>query len=180
MYVGATGKSVSLNNLNKKVLVFLSGLFFGLAIYTKIPAFTFIPLIGCIVYFNSKSLTSLDKWLVPVFLIPLLWPLYAVSIGQGDLWAHWVLWQTERNKPLELSLISFFQMDPVITVGGIAGIIFACLRRDFFPLVWVAPFLVFSYFIGWVQYFHMIVLFPAFCIAFAVLINSIQMKLSDG
>jgi hypothetical protein len=178
LYVGAAGKTVYLNNLNKKVLIFLSGLFLGLAIYTKIPSFTFIPLIGCIVYFNSKSLRSLTMWLVPVFLIPLLWPLYAVSIGQGDLWAHWVLWQTERNKPLELSLISFFQMDPVITVGGIAGITFVCLRKDFFPLGWVAPFLVFSYFIGWVQYFHMIVLFPAFCIAFALLINSIQMKLS--
>ena len=90
---------------------------------------------------------------------------------------HWVLWQTERNKPLELSLISFFQIDAVIAVGGIAGIIVACLRRDFLPLVWVAPFLMFSFFIGWVQYFHLIVLFPAFCIAFAVLLDSIQMNL---
>ena len=113
------------------MLIFLSGLFLGLAIYTKIPSFTFIPLIGCIVYFDSKSLRSLTMWLVPVFLVPLLWPLYAVSIGQGDLWTQWVLWQTERNKPLELSLISFFQMDPVITVGGIAGITFVCLRKDF-------------------------------------------------
>jgi hypothetical protein len=176
-YAGAVGKTIPSNNINKKVLILLSGLFLGLAIYTKIPTFTFIPLVGLIIYFNSKSLRRLMMWLVPVFLIPLLWPLYAVSIGQGDLWAHWVVWQTERNKPLELSLISFFQMDPVITVGGIAGMIFACLRKDFFPLVWVAPFLVFSYFIGWVQYFHMIVLFPSFCIAFAILINSIRTKL---
>ena len=171
------GKSESSSKINKNVLVLLSGLFLGLAIYTKIPAFTFIPLVGCIVYFNSKSITRLITWLVPVFLIPLLWPLYAVSIGQGDLWMHWVLWQTERNKPLELSLISFFQIDAVIAVGGIAGIIVACLRRDFLPLVWVAPFLMFSFFIGWVQYFHLIVLFPAFCIAFAVLLDSIQMNL---
>ena len=108
------GKSESSSNINKNVLVLLSGLFLGLAIYTKIPAFTFIPLVGCIVYFNSKSITRLITWLVPVFLIPLLWPLYAVSIGQGDLWMHRVLWQTERNKPLELSLISFFQIDAVI------------------------------------------------------------------
>ena len=140
------GKSESSSNINKNVLVLLSGLFLGLAIYTKIPAFTFIPLVGCIVYFNSKSITRLITWLVPVFLIPLLWPLYAVSIGQGDLWMHRVLWQTERNKPLELSLISFFQIDAVIAVEGIAGIIVACLRRDFLPLVWVAPFLMFSFF----------------------------------
>jgi hypothetical protein len=177
LYAGTVGKTVSSNNINKKVLILLSGLFLGLAIYTKIPTITFIPLVGSIIYFNSKSIRRLMIWLTPVFLVPLLWPLYAVSIGQGDLWAHWVLWQTERNKPLELSLISFFQIDPVIAIGGIAGTILACLRKDFFPLVWVAPFLVFSYLIGWVQYFHLIVLFPGFCIAFAVLINSIQIKL---
>ena len=44
------------------------------------------------------------------------------------------LWQTERNKPLELSLISFFQIDPVIAVGGIAGIIVACLKKGFLSL----------------------------------------------
>ena len=179
LYAGTLGKtgSISSNNINKKVLILLSGLFLGLAIYTKVPTFTFIPLVGGIIYFNSRSARHLMMWLVPVFLVPLLWPLYAVSIGQGDLWAHWVLWQTERNKPLQFSLISFFQIDPVIAIGGTAGIIFACLRKDFFPLVWVAPFLIFSFFIGWVQYFHLIVLFPAFCIAFAVLLDSIQMKL---
>ena len=126
--------------MNKNVLIFVSGLFLGLAIYTKVPSFTFIPLVGSIVYFSSKSRRQLMMWLAPVFLIPLLWPLYAVSMGQGDLWAHWVLWQTERNKPLGLSLVSFFQIDPVIAIVGTAGIIFAAIRKDFFPLVWVAPF----------------------------------------
>ena len=179
LYVGIQGKKgpLSLSSINKKILILLSGLFLGLAIYTKIPTFTFIPLVAGIIYFGSRSKRQLAMWLAPVFLIPLLWPLYAVAIGQGDLWMHWVLWQTERNKPLDLSLTSFLQIDPIIATIGIAGIIFASLRKDFFPLVWVAPFLIFSFFIGWVQYFHLIVLFPAFCIASGILIDSMQTRL---
>jgi hypothetical protein len=116
-------------------------------------------------------------WLAPVFLIPLLWPLHAVFMGQTDLWAHWVLWQTDRNKPIQLSLNSFFQIDPLITIGGVAGTIFAGLRKDFLPLIWAGPFMVFSSLIGWVQYFHLIVIFPAFCIAFAILLDAARKKL---
>ena len=182
LYAGMSGKKTALplKNINKNVLIFLSGLLLGLAIYTKVPSFTFIPLIGSIVYFSSRNRRQLMMWLAPVFLIPLLWPLYAVSMGQGDLWAHWVLWQTDRNKPLELSLISFFQIDPVIAIIGTAGIIFATIRKNFFPLLWVAPFLIFSFFIGWVQYFHLIVIFPGFCIASGILIDSIRIKLKNA
>ncbi len=182
LYAGISGKKsdLLLNRINKSVLIFVSGLLLGLAIYTKVPTFTFIPLVGSIVYFSSRKRRQLILWLAPVFLIPLLWPLYAVSMGQGDLWAHWVLWQTERNKPLELSLVSFFQIDPLIAIVGTAGIIFAAIKKDFFPLIWVAPFLIFSYFIGWVQYFHLIVLFPGFCIASAILIDSIRIKLKNA
>ena len=125
--------SISSNNINKKVLILLSGLFLGLAIYTKVPTFTFIPLVGGIIYFNSRSARHLMMWLVPVFLVPLLWPLYAVSIGQGDLWAHWVLWQTERNKPLQFSLISFFQIDPVIAYWRYCRNNICLSKKGFFP-----------------------------------------------
>ena len=89
-------------NINKNVLVLLSGIFLGLAIYTKVPAFTMIPLVGYLIVSNSKSnrKKTLGLWLIPVILIPLLWPAYAFSIGQGDLWLDWVLWQTGRKKPL--------------------------------------------------------------------------------
>ena len=109
-----------------------------------------------------------------MILIPLLWPLYSVVAGQSDLWVEWVLWQTDRNKPLSISLTNFLQIDPVITLMGIAGFIWTGIKKDFFPLMWVAPFLIFSYFIGWVQYFHLIIIFPAFCIASAVLLNRVQ------
>jgi hypothetical protein len=161
--------------IGQGALVLLSGIFLGLAIYTKVPAFTMIPLVGSLVFFNSKKrLKGLGIWFIPVILIPLLWPLYSVAAGQGDLWTQWVLWQTERNRPLSISLTNFFEIDPLITVIGIFGFIWTALKRDFFPLLWVAPFLIFSYFIGWVQYFHLIIIFPAFCIASAVLLDDLQ------
>jgi dolichyl-phosphate-mannose-protein mannosyltransferase len=161
--------------LSQGTLILLSGIFLGLAIYTKIPAFTMMPLVGCLVFFNSKKrLKSLGIWLIPVILIPLLWPLYSVVAGQADLWVYWVFWQTERNKPLSISLTNFFQIEPLITLIGIAGLIWTGLKKDFFPLLWVAPFLIFSYFIGWVQYFHLILIFPAFCIASAILLGDLQ------
>ncbi|HEX9317305.1 MAG TPA: glycosyltransferase family 39 protein [Nitrososphaeraceae archaeon] len=181
LYSGNRNKvgDVRPNLVDKRILILLSGIFLGLAIYTKIPTFTLIPIVACIVYFNTKSARRVLMWIVPVLLIPLLWPLQAWVLGQTDLWSQWVLWQTDRNKPLERSLNSFFQIDPVITIAGIAGLVYTSLRKDFFPLIWVAPFLVFSYLIGYIQYFHLIVIFPAFCISSAVLLESIRLKLIE-
>jgi len=166
---------VTKHKVGQEILILLSGIFLGLAIYTKAPVFTMMPVIGSLVFFNSnKRFKSLAMWFIPVILIPLLWPLYSVVAGQTDLWVYWVLWQTERNRPLSISLTNFFQIDPLITIIGIAGFIWTGLKKDFFPLLWVAPFLIFSYFIGWVQYFHLILIFPAFCIASAVLIDNLQ------
>jgi hypothetical protein len=156
-------------------LVLISGIFLGLAIYTKAPVFTMIPLISTLVFFNTgRKLKKVGVWFIPVLLIPLLWPLYSVVAGQTDLWTEWVLWQTERNRPLSISLTNFFEIDPLIVVIGTFGFIWAALKRDFFPLLWILPFIIFSYFIGWVQYFHLIVIFPAFCIASAILIDGVQ------
>lgn len=159
-------------HVNKNIVILLSGILLGLAIYTKIPSFTFIPLIGSIVYFNSRNKRALITWMLPVLLIPLIWPLYSITIGQEDLWVHWVFWQTERDKPLLGALYSFFQVDPLIFFVGAAGLVFVTLKKDYFLLGWVGPFLIFSYMIGWVQYFHLILIFPALCIALAILIES--------
>jgi len=162
-------------NINKYALIVLSGIFLGLAIYTKIPVFTMIPLVGTMVFFYSgKKLRSVGIWLIPVIGIPLLWPLYSVVVGQSDLWAYWVLWQTERDRPLSLSIVNLFLMDPLLVTLGIAGLVFATIRKDFFPVLWVFPFLIFSYFIGWVQYFHLMLILPVFCISSAILLGSIQ------
>jgi hypothetical protein len=166
-------------NINKNMLVLLSGIFLGLAIYTKIPAFTMIPLVGYLVVSNSNSnrKKTLALWLIPVILIPLLWPAYAISIGQGDLWLDWILWQTGRKKPLAISLANFFEIDPVIMIIGIIGLLYSAFKKELLVLLWVLPFLIFSYFIGWVQYFHLIPIFPAFCISIAVTVDYIMSRM---
>ena len=162
-------------NINKYVLILFSGIFLGLAIYTKIPAFTMIPLVGTMVFFYSgKNLRNVGIWLIPVIGLPLLWPLYSVVVGQSDLWTHWVLWQTERQRPLSLSIANLFSIDPLLVTIGIAGVVFATIRKDFFPVLWFFPFLIFSYFIGWVQYFHLMFILPVLCISSAILLGSIQ------
>jgi hypothetical protein len=161
--------------INKYVLILLSGIFLGLAVYTKIPAFTMIPLVGTIVFFYSgKNLKSVGIWLIPVIGLPLLWPLYSAVVGQTDLWTYWVIWQTERDRPLSLSIANLFSIDPLLVTIGIGGVVYATIRKDFFPLLWFFPFLVFSYFIGWVQYFHLMLILPVFCISSAILLGSIQ------
>jgi 4-amino-4-deoxy-L-arabinose transferase-like glycosyltransferase len=64
--------------ISKKVflLILLSGVFLGLAIFTKIPAFTMIPLVGFLVLRNAsnnknKRLKILGLWLIPVLLFGL-------------------------------------------------------------------------------------------------------------
>ncbi len=122
--------------ISKYVLILLSGIFLGLAIYTKIPAFTMIPLVGTLVYFYSgKNVRSLGIWLIPVISIPLLWPLYSIVVGQTDLWAYWVLWQVERDRPLSISLANFFTIDPLLVSNRSRGSGVCCNKKRFFPTV---------------------------------------------
>ena len=140
-----------------------------------------MPVVGYLVVSNSNSnrKKTLALWLIPVILIPLLWPAYAFSIGHGDLWLDWGLWQTGRHKPLAISLNNFFEMDPVIMIIGIMGLLYSVFKKDLFVFLWIIPFLIFSYFIGWVQYFHLIPIFPAFCIGGALLIESFSKKIKN-
>jgi hypothetical protein len=128
-------------------------------------------------------------WFIPVILIPLIWPLYAAYNGQFHEWLDGVLWQgTERqasyllgkeNHLLSGSLNSVFIMDPVLMFLALAGIIFATMRKDFIFLLWVIPFLVFSYVVGWITYFHYILVLPAFCIASARVIEGMSNIISN-
>ena len=163
---------LTLMSQGRKHHLILSGVLLGLAIYTKIPAFAMIPLVGYLVYLNSKRLKSLALWLVPVIIIPCLWPAYALSVGQFDLWIEGITAQASRQGD-DLFLDSFrsiFEIDPVFLIIGIAGLLYAAFRKEYWLIIWVIPLLVFSYFIGWVIYFHLIPIFPAFCIAAALLI----------
>ena len=67
------------------ILLLSSGIFLGLTIFTKIPAITLIPLVGFIVFTNNKkSFKALGLWIIPVILIPLIWPIHALYAGEFD------------------------------------------------------------------------------------------------
>jgi hypothetical protein len=163
---------------NQNIILFLSsGIFLGLTIFTKIPAITLIPLIGFIVFTNNKkSFKALGIWIIPVILIPLMWPIHAWSAGDFDQWQEGILYQTTRiSKPLFDAVNDFYNKDPVLLILGIAGFVFAAVtRKDFIFLFWVVPFLALFYAVDYVSHFHMIPLIPAFCIGAAVMISDLS------
>jgi hypothetical protein len=162
------------------VSLLLSGIFLGLAIFTKIPALAITPLAIFLVYNggHGKNLKLLALWLVPVVLIPSIWLVYSVSVGQFDLWLKDVLWQAHRHRTVVESITALFQIDPVLLILGLGGVIFAGIRRDLFPVLWAGSFVIFFTAVGWVQYFHWIPFIPAFCIAAARLIEYMSSKIS--
>jgi hypothetical protein len=163
------------------ILGALSGILFGLAIFTKIPVFTLIPLGIYIIYSSSKNKKLVCTWLAPVLLIPLLWPLFAISNGEYNQWVDGLLWQSEReNMGIAGAFGKLFAIDPVLILLALAGSVYAAVRaRDLFIILWYVPFIVFSLLSGYVSYWHPIPLFPAFCIGSGILINDIFKRLPN-
>ena len=161
--------------------VLLSGTCIGLAIFTKIPAFTMMPLIGSLVFFyNHKRLKVLGLWLIPAIMIPLAWPAQSVESGHLSNWIHDVFYyQTHRTGGSDLYTISktFAQIDPVLFWLALSGMVIAAIRRDYFIITWIAPFLIFLYLIGYNQYFYWIPVIPVMCIASGVLIVKLSEKI---
>jgi Dolichyl-phosphate-mannose-protein mannosyltransferase len=165
------------------ILLLSSGIFLGLTIFTKVPAITLIPLVGFIVFTNNKkSFKALGLWIIPVFLIPLMWPTHAMSAGHMEFWLDDVIWQaTERpESSLDNSLRDLLRIDPVLVVLGSVSLIYAALRKDFFILLWTIPFIIFFYFVGRVTYNYWVPLLPVFCIAGSVFIIEICRKITGG
>lgn len=157
----------------RKILIIFSGCLLGLAVFTKIPAFTMIFVVAWIVYSERKKISDILLLLIPFLLIPLLWPINSITLDQFDLWQKGVLWQVQRTHSL-LDIFGFFAIiDPVMFVLGISGIIFAAIRRDKFLLLWFIPFVIFLTCIGYKQYFHLIMIIPVMCIAAGMLLESI-------
>ena len=176
---------------NKNIpLVLLSGIFLGLAILTKIPIFTMIPLVGYLVYTSSnKNWKIVGLWLIPVILIPLIWPIDAIFNGDFDLWFKDAIWNMHRQNnnndadsavggTLFASLKYLFQIEPVLLILGFAGIFFAEIKRDFLILLMTVPFLIFLFIINFVSFFHLIPLIPAFCIAAARMIVDVSSRIN--
>ena len=164
-------------NQKNIILLLSSGIFLGLTIFTKIPAVTLIPLVGFIVFTNNKkSFKALGIWIIPVILIPLIWPAYALFAGHLESWLDDVVWQaTERpESSVWNSLRDLLRIDPVLILLGSIGFVYAALRKDAFILLWVIPFIVFFYFVGRITYNYWVPLLPAFCITGAVIITDLS------
>ena len=151
---------------NNTLLVLNSGIFLGLAVFTKIPLVAIIPLVGFLIYFNNKNLKLLGLWFIPVILVPLIWPIYTFSIGDLDKWSDGIVYQAERkNKPLSDSMYRFYELDPVLFFLGMAGLVYAAVRKDSFPLLWAVPSLLVFAIQDFSRIYFFIPLFPAFCIS---------------
>jgi hypothetical protein len=121
----------------------------------------------------------LGLWFIPVILIPMIWPLYSISVGYSfDYWLSRVIYQGTRSgqSPLEAALYDDFTFDPVFITIGLAGLIFAAVKREYFLLLWALPFLLFLY-VHWALPFHLVPLFPFFSIAAAVMIVDVSNKI---
>lgn len=166
----------SSKNLNIKTgnfLIFISGIMLGLSIFTKAPMIAMMPLLIFYIYLYKRKIFQIFLFLIPTILIPLLWPIDAVFRGEFDQWTIGVISQLERqNGSILNALYDLYSIDPILLFMGLAGTIFAVVRRDLFLIIWIVPFLIiFSFFISYVNWFHLIPIFGLFCIASGVMID---------
>lgn len=176
--VYATKSKSEKNNNNNNILIVLSGVFLGIAIFTKIPAFTMIPLVAFLIYRNNdRSLKALGIWFVPVILIPLIWPAQSILAGAFTSWTNDVLWQINReNAGLPWIVFLLAITDPFIFAAGFGGLAYSFVRRDYFILLWILPFMAFLGVLGYTNFFYWIPILPALCIGAAKLLFDIIEK----
>ena len=173
------------------ILIIISGIFLGLAIFTKIPGCALIPVLAYLVFVNSnRNLKHLIIWFTPVILIPLLWPAYSLAIGEFDKFVEGLFWQADRADRGPYGIIDLFSPDPIfkiieiyafdplLVILGTAGIGFAAIRRDYFPVLWLLPIIVFFSLLGFVRTFFLIPMLPVFSIGAAVLIVALLDKVN--
>jgi hypothetical protein len=160
------------------LMIAVSGVSLGIAVFTKVPMVMMIPLVGYLIYSSGRDKArNIGLWLIPVILIPLIWPAYASSQGQFDFWIRDVIWQTQRQSAGFASMISsFFLSDPASFVLGFSGLIFAVIRRDVFLMLWLLPFIGFLSVIGYVQYFYWMPLLPALFVAAGLAIEKLAVR----
>ena len=167
------------------IIVLISGILFGLACFTKESAVTLIPLLIYLAFTGSpldqtglKRARTVAIWLIPVVIIALIWPIYAVTVNQFDNWLNGVLYQAGRDeKGMQMALSSLFEIDPVFAILSGAAVILNILdivvfkRRDLLLFFWCLPYFLFLLFVGGaVKYFHFIILLPVLSINIAILI----------
>lgn len=116
--------------------------------------------------------------MVPVFGIPLIWPTWAIIQNQTGSWIRDVFWQSGRGSgEIATIMLYLLEVDPMFTILGFAGLAYATYRRKLFIILWMVPFLVFVSLIGFLQYFHFIMIMPIMAIASAYIIQSMTYKI---
>lgn len=154
--------------------VLISGSLLGLTIFTKVPAFTMIPLVGYLVYTTyNRNRKILGIWFIPIILISLFWPAYAMYLNQFDRWYEDVFWQASRTgegDTVSQVLVDLLKIDPVLFVLGTGGLVLSVVKRDLFLFLWILPYMIFSYIVVHSSYWYFIPLLPALCIGAARLI----------
>jgi hypothetical protein len=173
------------NPKHVQTLSLLSGICLGLSIFTKIPCFTLIPLIAYLIYqsIDSKKFPTIDKlkiltvWLLPVILIPIIWPVYAFLSGNLNEWIDGIFWQSlgrqNKGKSLFETAVNAWESDPVLMTLGASGVVYLTIRRDYFPIIWIIPYITLLFFVGWVTHFHLIPIIPILCISVAKMVYDI-------
>ena len=152
----------------KNLLVLTSSIFLGLAIFTKITAITMIPVVAYIIFSNNQNIKQRISWIIPVFLIPTIWPIVSIYLNQFDLWLRDVIWQSGRSTGDFFTITGYvFNIDAIFITLGFVSFVFAAIKKNWFLVLWFAPFLLFVSNVGFFQYFHYILLLPVFCIAIA-------------
>lgn len=178
---------IKFNPKQIQILSLLSGVCLGLAVFTKIPAFTFIPIVLYLIHQSTKNeeiirtnkIKVYSLWLIPVILIPIIWPAYALVSGDFQEWMDGVIWQSSERKSEGKSFYeiinSALKTDPLILIGGTAGIVYLTVRRDLFAIIWTLPYVIFLILVGWVTHFHLIPIIPVLSISIAGLIQDIPL-----
>lgn len=173
-------KSISSQNI---ILLLTSGIFLGLTIFTKIPAITLIPLVGFIVFTNNKkSFRALGLWIIPVILIPLMWPAYATLNGEFGEWLNGIYWQgVERSdRPIWISISDLLKIDSVLLLLGISAVAYdSIIKRDSLIILWFVPLVAFLLIVNHSRDIHWIPAIPLFCIAASVSFVDLSDRISS-
>jgi hypothetical protein len=130
-------------------------------------------------FFSKIQLKKIGLFILPVIMIPLIWPAYAFLSGDANQWLEGVFWQaTQREsegKTLFDVIMSFFKTDPVLLILGTIGIAYLTFRREYIGVIWIVPYLVLLYLVGWVNHFHLILVLPIWCISLGKLIYDLAL-----
>lgn len=171
------------STVNKyKIVLLISGVFFGLALVTKLTAVFFLPALLWFAIRNGNKgmyqnptkvivkqkqvIKDLCIWLVPVSIIIILWVAFMMSSNYLNAFISTQIWQIGRPSIISGLAIPFLLVaSPLGVVFGIVGLKNALLSRD--KLAWallVLPYIAFLLRGGYVHPFYVIPLLPIFSI----------------